>query len=86
MDTPFPEREAVERSYRMSADYHKLYQDILAYCREYVSTEGMAEQRQRVCAVSSPVPWRPGRRWRTASRRLPGVETESCPTKHLASN
>ena len=65
VDTPFPEREAVERSYRMSADYHKLYQDILAYCREYVSSEGMAEQRQRVrywaalsilrCVLSSPM-------------------------------
>ncbi len=63
-DTPFPEREAVERSYRMSADYHRLYQDILAYCREYVSGESIAEQRQRVrywaalsilrCVLSSP--------------------------------
>ncbi len=65
VETPFPEREAVERSYRMSADYHRLYQDILAYCREYVSSEGMAEQRQRVrywaalsilrCVLSSPM-------------------------------
>ena len=38
VETPFPERESVERSYRMSADYHRLYQDILAYCREYVSS------------------------------------------------
>ena len=36
VDTPFPEREAVDRSYQMSADYHRLYQDILTYCREYV--------------------------------------------------
>ena len=65
VDTPFPEREAVERSYRMSADYHKLYQDILAYCREYVSGEGVEGQRQRVrywaalsilrCVLSSPM-------------------------------
>ena len=65
VDTPFPEREAVERSYHMSADYHKLYQDILAYCREYVSSDGLAEQRQRVrywaalsilrCVLSSPM-------------------------------
>ena len=48
VDTPFPEREAVERSYRMSADYHRLYQDILTYCREYVSDEGVTDQRQRV--------------------------------------
>ena len=65
VETPFPERQAVERSYRMSADYHKLYQDILAYCREYVSSKGMGEQRQRVrywaalsilrCVLSSPM-------------------------------
>ena len=65
IDTPFPERQAVERSYRMSADYHKLYQDILTYCREYVSSKGMGEQRQRVrywaalsilrCVLSSPM-------------------------------
>ena len=65
VDTPFPEREAVERSYRMSADYHRLYQDILTYCREYVSDQGIVEQRQRVrfwaalsilrCVLSSPM-------------------------------
>ena len=65
VETPFPEREAVERSYQMSADYHRLYQDILAYCREYVSGGGVAEQRQRVrywaalsilrCVLSSPM-------------------------------
>ena len=64
VDTPFPERQAVERSYRMSASYHRLYQDILNYCREHVVSEGMAEQRQRVrywaalsilrCVLSSP--------------------------------
>ena len=65
VDTPFPERESVERSYNMSADYYRLYRDILAYCREYVSTEGMTNQRQRVrywtalsilrCVLSSPM-------------------------------
>jgi superfamily II DNA or RNA helicase len=64
VDTPFPERQAVERSYRMSADYHRLYQDILNYCREHVASKGMDEQRQRVrywaalsilrCVLSSP--------------------------------
>ena len=64
VETPFPERQAVERGYRMSADYHRLYQDILNYCREYVSSENVAEQRQRVrywaalsilrCVLSSP--------------------------------
>ena len=64
VDTPFPERESVERNYRMSSDYHSLYQEILTYCREYVTSRGMAEQRQRVrywaalsilrCVLSSP--------------------------------
>lgn len=64
VDTPFPDREAVERSYRMSSEYHSLYQEILTYCREYVTSRGMAEQRQRVrywaalsilrCVLSSP--------------------------------
>lgn len=65
VETPFPERESVERSYQMSQDYHRLYQDILAYCREYVSSEGVVGQRQRVrywaalsilrCVLSSPM-------------------------------
>ena len=64
VETPFPERDSAERSYRMSADYHRLYQDILSYCREYVSGDDVAEQRQRVrywaalsilrCVLSSP--------------------------------
>ncbi len=64
VDTPFPQREAVERSYRMSADYHRLYEDILSYCREQVSGSGVQDQRQRVrywaalsilrCVLSSP--------------------------------
>ena len=64
VDTPFPERESVERIYNMSADYFRLYQDILEYCREYVATEGVETQRQRVrywaalsilrCVLSSP--------------------------------
>lgn len=64
-ETPFPERDAVERSYLMSDAYHHLYEDILDYCREYISDQGIAEQRQRVrywaalsilrCVLSSPM-------------------------------
>ena len=64
VDTPFPERESVERIYGMSDDYFRLYQDILEYCREYVATDGEQNQRQRVrywaalsilrCVLSSP--------------------------------
>ena len=65
VDTPFPERDSIECKYQMSTEYHRLYQDILGYCREYVSTQGLAEQRQRVrywaalsilrCVLSSPL-------------------------------
>ena len=64
VDTPFPERESVERIYGMSDDYFRLYQDILEYCREYVATDGEENQRHRVkywaalsilrCVLSSP--------------------------------
>ena len=64
VDTPFPERESTERTYQMSSDYQRLYNDILAYCREYVNTPEEAGQRRRVrywaalsilrCALSSP--------------------------------
>ena len=64
IDTPFPEREASERSYTLSSDYLRLYEDILEYCRGYVSSDGMAQQRRRVrywaalsilrCVLSSP--------------------------------
>jgi superfamily II DNA or RNA helicase len=64
--TPFPLRESIERSYRMSPEYVKLFDDVLSYCRESVSlTAGaIAQQRQRVrywaaiailrCVLSSP--------------------------------
>ena len=62
--TPFPERKSTERTYQMSSEYHRLYRDILAYCREYVSAPDDAGQRQRVrywaalsilrCVLSSP--------------------------------
>ncbi len=64
VDTPFPEREASERPYTLSGEYLQLYEDILEYCRGYVSSDGMAQQRRRVrywaalsilrCVLSSP--------------------------------
>ena len=64
-ETPFPDRESIERSYRLSPDYLKLFQDVVIYCRESVH-EGQdgKRQRQRVrywaaiailrCVLSSP--------------------------------
>ena len=76
VDTPFPERQVSERSYSMSNDYHRLYQDILAYCREYVAKDDLEERHQRVrywAALSIlrcvPAPGRRALRWKTAGQR-----------------
>ena len=63
-ETPFPRREASERSYSLSSEYQKLFEDVLAYCRESVAGGEGAGQRQRVrywaaiailrCLLSSP--------------------------------
>jgi superfamily II DNA or RNA helicase len=48
-DTPFPEREEGEENYKLTADYKRLFEKVLAYARETVSdpTQGIAH-RQRV--------------------------------------
>jgi superfamily II DNA or RNA helicase len=64
-ETPFPGRESQERTYRMSSQYLKLFEDVLGYCRESVSAGGgLRQQQQRVrywaaiailrCVLSSP--------------------------------
>jgi len=64
-DTPFPERISEELSYNLSAQYMKLFEDVLSYCRESVSKgTSMRQQQQRVrywaaiailrCLLSSP--------------------------------
>ena len=63
-ETPFPERESAEHEYALSADYAKLFDDVLAYCRESVAAAagGAAQQRVRYwaaiailrCLLSSP--------------------------------
>ncbi len=48
-DTPFPEREEAEEAYKLSADYKRLFQDVLDYARETVADPtGGSGQRQRV--------------------------------------
>ena len=48
-DTPFPEREEGEENYKLTADYKRLIEKVLAYARETVSdpSQGIAH-RQRV--------------------------------------
>jgi len=67
-DTPFPERRATERRYALSPAYHKLFDEVLTYCRETVGatdgTSGAQRRQQRVrhwaaiallrCVLSSP--------------------------------
>lgn len=47
-ETPFPDREPSERTYRMTAGYERLFNALLRYLREYVNVPGSPEQRQRV--------------------------------------
>lgn len=49
-DTPFPEREEAEETYKLSKEYKRLFEDVLDYARETVTdpTVAGAKQRQRV--------------------------------------
>jgi len=63
-DTAFPERKDKEATYTFSKVYRALFDDILAFAREYVAEEAGADRRQRVrywsalallrCVSSSP--------------------------------
>ena len=63
--TPFNDLQSSERSYQMSGEYLRLFENVLAYCRESVSAgDGMRQQQRRVrywaaiailrCLLSSP--------------------------------
>ena len=63
-DTAFPERRDKEATYTFSPAYRTLFDDVLAFAREYVSEDGGGRRRQRVrywsalallrCVSSSP--------------------------------
>lgn len=63
--TPFPERDSEEQRYELSGPYLKLFEDVLAYCRETLEDQtNLRAQQQRVrhwaaiailrCLLSSP--------------------------------
>ena len=64
IDTTFPERKDKEETYSFSPGYRTLFDDILAFAREYVSEDDVVQRRQRVrywsalallrCVSSSP--------------------------------
>ena len=64
IDTTFPERMDKEATYSFSPGHRALFDDILAFAREYVSEDGGGERRRRVrywsalallrCVSSSP--------------------------------
>jgi superfamily II DNA or RNA helicase len=47
-DTPFPERDEAEATYKLNEDYRKLFNRVLAYARETVKDEQGGQHRQRV--------------------------------------
>lgn len=63
-DTPFPQREAGETAYKLTAGYRALFDDVMDYVREQVTDPKLSAVRQRVrwwsaiallrCLASSP--------------------------------
>jgi superfamily II DNA or RNA helicase len=47
-DTPFPERDEAEATYKLDDDYRKLFNRVLAYARETVKDVQGGQHRQRV--------------------------------------
>jgi superfamily II DNA or RNA helicase len=47
-DTPFPDREEAEDTYKLTADYLALFKQVLEYARESVTDPTLNKQRQRI--------------------------------------
>lgn len=63
-DTPFPERESTETSYKLTPEYKALFDDVMAFVRKEVDDPSLSKVHQRVrwwsaiallrCLASSP--------------------------------
>ena len=47
-DTPFPEREEKEETYKLHPEYQRLFKQVLEYAKESVSDTTLNKQRQRI--------------------------------------
>jgi superfamily II DNA or RNA helicase len=84
-DTAFPERKDKEATYTFSKEYHALFDDILAFARDYVSGED-GERKRRVrywsalallrCVSSSPAAAAATLRSRAAVDQAPEEEVD----------
>ena len=47
-DTPFPDRDEAEDTYKLHADYQRLFKQVLEYAKESVTDPSLNRQRQRI--------------------------------------
>jgi superfamily II DNA or RNA helicase len=81
-DTPFPEREEKEETYKLSPEYRKLFERVLAYAREIVRDPIGGQHRQRVrwwsaLALLRSLASSPAAAAATLRNRAPAADTES---------
>lgn len=81
-DTPFPKREEREETYRLHADYRKLFERALGYAREAVRDPAGGAFRQRVrwwsaLALLRSLASSPAAAAETLKNRASGLEAES---------
>ena len=81
-DTPFPDREEKEETYKLSSEYRKLFERVLAYARETVRDPAGGRHRQRVrwwsaLALLRSLASSPAAAAATLRSRAPGADTGS---------
>jgi len=81
-DTPFPDREEKEETYKLSPEYTKLFERVLAYARETVRDPVGGQHRQRVrwwsaLALLRSLASSPAAAAATLRSRAPAADTEN---------